>query len=85
VKFLHVGAHAFVFLCSHKFLYDDKLVCIKVKNQRDKTEDFLYEYEVGRFFRKFGVFLNYIIILLAKVILLLIMLINLKRMKFHNS
>jgi hypothetical protein len=56
VKLLHVVVDVFVFSCSHKSLYGDQIIYVKVKKQGSEREEFLREYEVGRFFRKFGVF-----------------------------
>jgi hypothetical protein len=84
LKFIQNGQHSCVFSCSHKFLYDGNTVCVKVKKQGNKMEEFLCEYEVGRFFRKFDLFFKKLyFLILVKAILSLIILINLKTMRMH--
>jgi hypothetical protein len=49
--------HSQIFSCVHNSLYDNKTVCVKVTDRREEKQ-FLSEYKVGKFFRKYAKFID---------------------------
>jgi hypothetical protein len=52
----HIGSGQYgnIFKCTHKYLYNKEVVCVKIKRlDEESKEAFLSEYKAGKFFRKF--------------------------------
>jgi hypothetical protein len=49
------GVHSVVFSCFRENCYDEKNVCVKVTSRKE-FDDFIKEFKIGRFFRKFESF-----------------------------